>query len=119
MAVVGGNARAPHDDNTYHLGFIQDNQNLIAPSQLIISLAGKSTIDEANSYGVPIIAVPLKNHFEQERNARSLGFSHKDIHRLGSLMIDGLGRTMVPQNYQGSNITAEVLISLARAADEA
>ena len=119
MAIVGGAARASHDDNLYHLGFIQDNQNLVAASQLIISLAGKSTIDEANSYGVPIIAIPLKNHFEQERNARSLGFTYDDIHRLDSLMIDGLQKTLAPQNYQGSNIAAEVLASLTRTTDEA
>ncbi len=119
MAVVGETARASHDNNIYHLGSIRDNQNLIAASRLVISLAGKSTIDEANSYGVPIIAIPLKNHFEQERNARSLGFSYEDIHRLDSLIIDGIGKNRLPQNYQGSSIAAEVLASLTRAADEA
>ncbi len=114
LVVVGGDARPLQQKTIYHLGFIRDNQDLIASSHLVISLAGKSTIDEANSFGVPIIAIPLKNHFEQERNARSLGFSFDDIHRLKPLMADYVGRTPTPQNYRGADIAAELLASLAQ-----
>jgi UDP-N-acetylglucosamine--N-acetylmuramyl-(pentapeptide) pyrophosphoryl-undecaprenol N-acetylglucosamine transferase len=121
LVIVGGRRSAPasHPTSIRHLGFVRDNQNLIAASELVVSLAGKSTIDEASSYGVPIIAIPLKNHFEQERNAGSLGFSYDDIRRLDSLIAEQIGKkkkkkTCAPKNYKGSSIAAEVLIDLAR-----
>ena len=119
MAVVGGNTRASHEDNVFHLGSVRDNQNLIAASRLVISLAGKSTIDESNSYGVPIIAIPLKNHFEQERNAKILGFSYNDINRLDSLITDAIERPQHPRNYGGSSAAAQVLADIARGAQAA
>jgi len=114
LAVVGGNAGAATANGVHRLGFVRDNQNLIAASRLVISLAGKSTIDEAQSYGVPIIAIPLKNHFEQERNAMSIGFSHEDIGRLDALMADYMERTPAPKNYQGASAAAELLSGLAQ-----
>src|SRR5207245_11484717 len=102
------------DRTIRHLGFVRDIQNLIAASDLVVSLAGKSTIDEANSYGVPIIAIPLRNHFEQERNARSLGFSYEDINRLDSLIAEHIGGARTPKNYKGSSIAAEILIDVAQ-----
>jgi UDP-N-acetylglucosamine--N-acetylmuramyl-(pentapeptide) pyrophosphoryl-undecaprenol N-acetylglucosamine transferase len=117
MVVVGGDAHTAPENGVFHLGFVRDNQNLVAASSLVISLAGKSTIDEAQSYGVPIIAIPLRNHFEQERNATSIGFSYEDITRLDSLIVDYLKRTQRPRNYQGASIAAELLIHLAQSSD--
>jgi UDP-N-acetylglucosamine--N-acetylmuramyl-(pentapeptide) pyrophosphoryl-undecaprenol N-acetylglucosamine transferase len=114
LIIVGENVHVAPADEVYHLGFVRDNQNLIAASSLVISLAGKSTIDEAQSYGVPIIAIPLKNHFEQERNALSIGFSSEDILRLDSLLVDYAERTSTPKNYQGAKITAELLAGLVQ-----
>jgi UDP-N-acetylglucosamine--N-acetylmuramyl-(pentapeptide) pyrophosphoryl-undecaprenol N-acetylglucosamine transferase len=114
LVIVGGRAARTSRGSIRNFGFVRDNQNLIAASQLVVSLAGKSTIDEANSYGVPIIAIPLKNHFEQERNARSLGFTYEDINRLDSLIAENVGKASTPKNYNGSNIAAEILIDLAR-----
>ena len=57
-------------DNVKNLGFVDNLHELIFAADLIISLAGKSTIDEANAYGTPGIFIPIKGHFEQEDNAR-------------------------------------------------
>jgi UDP-N-acetylglucosamine--N-acetylmuramyl-(pentapeptide) pyrophosphoryl-undecaprenol N-acetylglucosamine transferase len=60
-------------------------------ADLIISLAGRSTIDESLVYGTPGIFIPIKNHFEQEENARKLGFKYDDIFRLESLIEEKIG----------------------------
>ncbi len=59
-------------------------------ADLVISLAGKSTIDESLVYGTPGIFIPIKNHFEQEDRARELGFSYEDINKLDTIMEDNL-----------------------------
>ena len=38
---------------------------------LVVSLAGRSTIDESRVYGTPGIFIPIKDHFEQEQNAKN------------------------------------------------
>ncbi len=37
-------------------------------------------------YGTPGIFIPIKDHFEQEHRANSLGFKYDDIFRLAGLM---------------------------------
>jgi UDP-N-acetylglucosamine--N-acetylmuramyl-(pentapeptide) pyrophosphoryl-undecaprenol N-acetylglucosamine transferase len=107
---VGG----PHirAENVRELGIVRDNQNLIAASDLVISTAGKSTIDESASSGTPIIAIPIKNHVEQERNAAELGFAFGDLDRLEGLIPKLLGRRSEPAHYSGAQRTADYLASL-------
>jgi UDP-N-acetylglucosamine--N-acetylmuramyl-(pentapeptide) pyrophosphoryl-undecaprenol N-acetylglucosamine transferase len=98
--------------NTLYLGLERDNQNLVAAADLVVSTAGKSTIDEAASSGSPIIAIPIKNHTEQERNARALGYSHEDVSGIASLITQHLGKRTEPGNYQGAENVASYIASL-------
>ncbi len=98
--------------NVRELGLVRDNQNVIAASDLVISTAGKSTIDESASSGTPIIAIPIRNHAEQERNAAELGFTFDDRDRLAELIPKYLGKRTVPAHYAGARRTAEYLASL-------
>ncbi len=100
------------DGRVRELGTVRDNQDLIAAADLVISTAGKSTIDEAVSTGTPIIAIPIKNHVEQERNAAELGFSFGDLDRLEELISRLLGKRSPPANYTGAQRTADYLASL-------
>jgi len=97
-----------------NLGVVRDNQDLIAAADLVISTAGKSTIDECASFGTPLIAIPIKNHAEQERNAAEIGFSHTDLGRLDELIPKMLGKRSQPANYSGAQRTADYLGSLLR-----
>jgi len=99
-------------ENVRELGIVRDNQNLIAASDLVISTAGKSTIDECVSSGTPMIAIPIKNHVEQERNAAELGFAFGDLDRLDQLIPKLLGKRSEPANYVGAQRTADYLASL-------
>ncbi len=64
----------------------RDMQDLVANSELVITTAGKSTIDECRVYGIRCIAIPIKNHYEQERNAMRLGYRYEDLFKLGELI---------------------------------
>ena len=62
---------------------------------MIISLAGKSTIDEAKAYGTPAIFIPIKGHFEQEHNAKTEGFVFEDVNNLGTLILEKLAMSEI------------------------
>ncbi len=98
------------------LGVVRENQNLVAAADLVISTAGKSTIDEALSSGTPIVAVPIRNHAEQERNAAELGFAFEDVGRLDVLIPKLLGKRTAPAHYAGAQRTSDFLASLLPAA---
>ena len=86
IVVVSGPAISKKFSNVRNLGFVDNLHELIFASDLIISLAGKSTIDEAKAYGTPGIFIPIKGHFEQEDNAKTEGFIFEDINRLETLI---------------------------------
>ena len=66
VILVSGPAISKKFENVRNLGFVDNLHELNFAADLLISLAGKSTIDEANAYGTPGIFIPIKGHFEQE-----------------------------------------------------
>ena len=112
FAATGAGGLHARDGRVRELGIVRDNQNLVAAADLVISTAGKSTIDECVSSGTPIIAIPIRNHAEQERNAAELGFAFGDIERLEDLIPRLLGKRSAPAHYVGAQRTADYLASL-------
>ena len=88
IVLVSGPAVNKKFENVRNLGFVDNLHEIIFAADLIISLAGKSTIDEAKVYGTPSIFIPIKDHFEQEDNAREEGFDYEDIERLDELILE-------------------------------
>jgi UDP-N-acetylglucosamine--N-acetylmuramyl-(pentapeptide) pyrophosphoryl-undecaprenol N-acetylglucosamine transferase len=80
-------------NNIINIGFVDNLHEYIYASDLVISLAGRSTIDESIVYQTPGIFIPIKNHFEQEENARKMGYKYEDIFRLESLIEERFDRT--------------------------
>jgi len=76
---------------------------------LIISLAGKSTIDEAKAYGTPGIFIPIKGHFEQEDNAKTEGFVFEDINNLETLILEKLEQKRNKINTDGARLASEII----------
>jgi UDP-N-acetylglucosamine--N-acetylmuramyl-(pentapeptide) pyrophosphoryl-undecaprenol N-acetylglucosamine transferase len=74
------------NENCRYIGLQNNGHEYIYASDLIISLAGKSTIDESMVYGTPGIFIPIKNHFEQEQRAKLLGFKYNDIHNMDKIL---------------------------------
>ena len=71
---------------------------------MVISLAGKSTIDESIVYGTPGIFIPIKGHFEQEDNAKEIGFRFEDIFNLENLIEEKLNKNRNEQQQNGVNL---------------
>jgi len=112
LVVIGNRGRKLSGDRLYDLGLVLDGQNLIAYADLVVTLAGKSTIDEAACYGTPIIAIPLKHHAEQERNAASLGFSPEDRSNLPALVAAKFGKREEPQRFDGIEKATNLITSM-------
>ena len=94
------------------LGPVPDNQNLVTCSDLVVSTAGKSTMDEAAAAGVPIVVIPIRHHAEQERNAAGLGFRYEDLDRLGELIAERIGDRSEPKEFTGGARATELILSL-------
>ena len=86
VLVAGPKIKDEFDDEIRNLGFVQNLHEVIFAADLVISLAGKSTIDESIIYGTPGIFIPIKDHFEQEDNAKEMGFDFNDIFNLEELI---------------------------------
>ena len=72
------------------LGFVDNLHELVFAADLVVSLAGRSTMDESIAFGTPGIFIPIKGHFEQENGAARLGFVYEDINRLEALIEEKL-----------------------------
>ncbi|MDQ6723399.1 MAG: UDP-glucuronosyltransferase [Thermoproteota archaeon] len=73
-----------------YVGIKGNGHEYVNACDLVIAPAGKSTIDESMVYGTPGIFIPLKNHFEQEFRAKSVGFEYDDIYKLDGLIEEKL-----------------------------
>jgi UDP-N-acetylglucosamine--N-acetylmuramyl-(pentapeptide) pyrophosphoryl-undecaprenol N-acetylglucosamine transferase len=113
LVVTGNRGTRIQGQGVYDLGLVSDNQNLVACADLVISTAGKSTIDEAAAAGTPIVAIPIRYHAEQERNASALGYAHSDSERLPELIREKIGRRGVPQKFNGEQVAARLILSMA------
>ena len=109
IVVVSGPAISKKFSNVRNLGFVDNLHELIFASDLIISLAGKSTIDEAKAYGTPGIFIPIKGHFEQEDNAKTEGFVFEDINRLETLISEKLEQKRNKINTNGAKLASEII----------
>ena len=109
IVVVSGPAINKKFSNVRNLGFVDNLHELILASNLIISLAGKSTIDEAKAYGTPGIFIPIKDHFEQEDNAQNEGFVFEDVNRLDELILEKLEQKRNEIKTDGVKIASEII----------
>ncbi len=109
VVLVLGPAISRKFENVRNLGFVDNLHELIFASDLLISMAGKSTIDEANFYGTPSIFIPIKGHFEQEDNAKQEGFVFDDINRLDVLILERLEHKRSQKNNNGAKNAADII----------
>jgi len=100
--------------NFKNIGFVDNLHEYVCASDLVVSLAGRSTIDESVVYGTPGIFIPIKDHFEQEQNAKKLGYTYDDISRLGTLIEEKLetGRTYRTNVKNGAKNAAKIVIEM-------
>src|SRR5919205_2011548 len=112
LVLVGG----PADKLAYHsdfrsTGLINNLHEYIYASDLVVSLAGRSTMDESIAYGIPGIFIPIKNHFEQEQGAKRLGYKHEDIFKIGHLIEEKLNSQRRGASYiNGAEKAAKLIL---------
>jgi UDP-N-acetylglucosamine--N-acetylmuramyl-(pentapeptide) pyrophosphoryl-undecaprenol N-acetylglucosamine transferase len=92
-----------------NLGFVTNLHEVVYAADVLVSLAGKSTIDEAKEYGTPAIFIPIRGHFEQEDNAKAEGFVFDDIDRLETLILEKLGEKRNPIKKNGAQMAANII----------
>ena len=112
LVIVSGPSLKIDIDRIQNLGFINNLHEVVYAADLIISLAGKSTIDESKQYGTPGIFIPIKGHFEQEENAKNEGFSFDDLFRLESLISEKINEKQIPVNFDGAQKAANLIKEL-------
>jgi UDP-N-acetylglucosamine--N-acetylmuramyl-(pentapeptide) pyrophosphoryl-undecaprenol N-acetylglucosamine transferase len=111
MVVVSGPSVNIELPDVKHIGYVKNLHEMVYACDLLISLAGRSTTDEADVYGTPSIFIPIKNHFEQEENARRHGFSFDDIYRLKDIIPEKLAAGRNNANASNGAVKAATLIS--------
>ena len=114
LVIVSGPSLKLADSPDYrNLGFVDNLHELIYAADLVVSLAGRSTMDESIAYGTPGIFIPIKDHFEQEEGAARLGFKFDDIFRLDKLIEEKLSekRAMIA-DVMGAERAAEIILRL-------
>ena len=109
LVIVSGPSLKIYNGKVRNLGFVNNLHEIIYAADLVISLAGKSTIDESKHYGTPGIFIPIKGHFEQEENAKKVGFSFDDLFRLESLILEKINEKRIQTNFDGAQKAANLI----------
>lgn len=93
-------------------GMVHNLHHMVMAADVVVSLAGRSTMDEAAAYGTPGIFIPISGHFEQEDNAAGCGYSHDDIHRLYDIILEKMAERRCPSPSDGARRAARIIQSL-------
>jgi UDP-N-acetylglucosamine--N-acetylmuramyl-(pentapeptide) pyrophosphoryl-undecaprenol N-acetylglucosamine transferase len=112
IVIVSGPSLDKKFENVRNLGFIDNLHEVIYAADVVVSLAGKSTIDESKEYGTPGIFIPIKGHFEQEDNAKDEGFVFEDINHLEKLILCKLDEKRNPIHSQGTENASKIITEL-------
>lgn len=109
IVLVSGPSIDKKFENVRNFGFVENLHELIFAADLVISLAGKSTIDEARAYGTPGIFIPIRGHFEQEDNARDEGYEFEDVFRLEKIIPSKLEEKRSQGDTDGARKAAAII----------
>ena len=109
IVIVSGPSFSLDRPNIRNFGYVNNLHEIIFAADLVISLAGKSTIDESRHYGTPGIFIPIKGHFEQEENARELGYTYDDIFRLEKLIQSKIDERRDPHPFDGAKKASDLI----------
>ncbi len=109
LVIVSGPSFKVNHPDIRNIGFVNNLHEAIFAADLVISLAGKSTIDESRHYGTPGIFIPIKGHFEQEENAIELGYTHDDMFRLDKLILEKIDEKRNPKPFDGAKKASNLI----------
>lgn len=111
MVVVSGpKLKVDPAPGVYTYGFLPNLQDYVLAADLVITTAGKGTVNEARAAGTPVIAIPPKGHAEAERNAAGLGYRFEDVNRLKELILEKLALGRLPPQPTGNHEAVQILL---------
>ena len=111
ILVAGPVEELTYSSDFHNVGLIDNLHEYIYASDLVISFAGRSTMDESIAYGIPGIFIPIKNHFEQEQGATRLGYKHEDIFRIENLIEEKLAsQNKITPYVNGAEKAAKLIL---------
>ncbi|HEX9341630.1 MAG TPA: glycosyltransferase [Thermoplasmata archaeon] len=103
MVVVSGpKLKVEPAPGVYTYGFLPNLHDYVLAADLVITTAGKGTVNEALAAGTPVIAIPPRGHAEAERNAAALGYGHEDVQRLKEMIPAKLALGRLPPARTGN-----------------
>lgn len=115
LIIVSGPAlKLPDSPGYRNLGFVENLHELVYAADIVVSLAGRSTMDESIAYGTPGIFIPIKGHSEQEEGAARLGYKYEDILRLEDLIEEKIGHRSNRVDAGGAERAAKIISTYAR-----
>lgn len=103
IVVSGPKLKSDPGPGVYTYGFVPNLQDFILAADLVITTAGKGTVNEALASGTPVIAIPPKGHVEAEHNAAELGYRPEDLRRLRELIPEKLALGRRPPRPMGND----------------
>ncbi len=112
VVVSGPSLNKKFGETVRNFGFVDNLHEIIFAADVVVSLAGKSTIDESKVYGTPGIFIPIKGHFEQEDNAKEAGFVFEDIYKIDELIIEKLEQKRTPVQTSGASNAYNIIKKL-------
>jgi UDP-N-acetylglucosamine--N-acetylmuramyl-(pentapeptide) pyrophosphoryl-undecaprenol N-acetylglucosamine transferase len=112
VIVSGPSLKLPDSAGYRNVGFVGNLHELVYAADLVVSLAGRSTMDESIAYGTPGIFIPIKGHFEQEDGAARLGYKYEDIFQLEELIEEKLGHRSDKVDTGGASKAAKIISEL-------
>lgn len=115
IVVSGPKLKVDPAPGVYAYGFVPNLQDFVLAADLVITAAGKGTVNEARASGTPVIAIPPKGHAEGERNAAALGYRFEDAARLRELIPEKLALGRLPPEPMGNDRAVQLLSEFVEA----
>lgn len=110
IVVTGPKLKVDPAPGVYTYGFLPNLQDFVCAADLVITMAGKGTVNEALAFGTPVIAIPPRGHVEEERNAAALGYRFDDLRRLPDLIREALPLGRRPMQPTGNEEAVRFLL---------
>lgn len=111
MVVVSGpKLKVDPAPGVYTYGFLPNLQDYVLAADLVITTAGKGTVNETRAAGTPVIAIPPRGQAEAERNAAELGYRFEDLNRLKELIPEKLALGRLPTRPTGNLEAVQMLL---------
>ena len=112
IVLVSGPSMNKKFEKIKNLGFVNNLHEVIYAADVLVSLAGKSTIDEAKEYGTPAIFIPIKDILSRRIMRKVKDLFLRILIRLEKLILEKLEEKRNPIKKNGAQTAANIIKDL-------